>query len=236
MNKKAIVFMDYNETFDDIGSDRYNGSSNVFIGGLRQFCNQFDNEVEIAVITAANYLNPEFSIRSDLYCSLLYLPLDIRIHFKYLIEDSSQYMSHIEIDKNNVNYTHYQSISHFKQTKKEGVENALRAIDPSHKITTCVFVGDSETIDLPMINAETDNRSKYFILANKRILKADNYPVYKVAIQKQSPLFSYGKDIISSLNPTNESPLIIKTTQKSFGVGKGFQALASYLKEKDREI
>lgn len=235
MNKKALVFMDYNETFDDIGGERYNGFSNVFIGGIRQFCNQFDNEVEIAVITAANYQSPEASIRSDLYCTLLYLPLDIRLHFKYLIEDCSQYMSNIEFNGNDISYTHYQSISHFRGTKKDGVENTLKAIDSNHEITTCVFVGDSETLDLPMIDAKVGNRTKIFILANKRILKSDRYPVYKVDIQKQSQSFSYGKDIIETINPKEKEPLILKTTSKSFGVGKGFQALASYIKEKDRE-
>ena len=70
---------------------------------------------------------------------------------------------------------------------------------------------------------------------DKRILKADRYPVYKVDIQKQSQSFSYGKDIIETINPKEKEPLILKTTSKSFGVGKGFQALASYIKEKDRE-
>lgn len=231
MDKKAIIFMDYNDTFDDVGYGK-NGTSNVFISGIRQFCNHFNGNVDIAVITAASYTIPSLSIRSDLYCTLCYVPNDIRHHFKYLIEDNCQYLTRMNFDSNYVSYTDYHSISSTKGGKKEGVENTLMAIDSRHKIGTCIFVGDSENLDLPMIDAEIGDRAKYFILANKRVLKTQ-YPVYKLSPQKQAEGYSYGRDIIESIQPPTNQPLIIKTTTKSFGVGKGFQALTSYLKERE---
>lgn len=232
MNKKAIVFIDYNETFDDIG-ERYGVTSNVFVSGVRQFCRHFDDHVEFAVITAASYIDPQLSIRTDLNFTLSSMPNDIRTHFKYLVEDSCQHLSKIVIDRDYVNYTNYQTISHLKGGKKEGVENALKAIDSKHQIDTCVFVGDSENLDLPMIDAEVGDRSKYFILTNKRVLKSEKYPVYRLSPQRQEESFSYGRDIIDTVNPQENEPLIIKSTSKSFGVGKGFQALTSYLKERE---
>ncbi len=232
MNKKAIVFIDYNETFDDIG-ERDNVSPNVFISGVNQFCKFFDNQVEFAVITAASYLDPRLSIRSDLSYTLLSMPSYISEHFKYLIEDSCQFLSVISLERDYVNYTKNQIISHLKGGKKEGVENTLKAIDSNHQIDTCVFVGDSESLDLPMIEANVRKRSKYFILANKRVLKSETYPVYRLSPQRQEESFSYGRDIIDTVSPQENEPLIIKSTSKSFGVGKGFQALTSYLKERE---
>lgn len=232
MSKKAIVFIDYNETFDDIG-ERYGATSNVFVSGVRQFCKHFDDQVEFAVITAASYLDPRLSIRSDLSFTLTSMPGDIRAHFRYLVEDSCQHLSKISLDRDYINYTNYQIISHLKGGKKEGVENTLKAIDSKHQIDTCVFVGDSEDLDLPMMNAEVGDRSKYFILANKRVLKSETYPVYRLSPQRQEESFSYGRDIIDTVSPQENEPLIIKSTSKSFGVGKGFQALTSYLKERE---
>ena len=84
-----------------------------------------------------------------------------------------------------------------------------------------------------MIEANVRKRSKYFILANKRVLKSETYPVYRLSPQRQEESFSYGRDIIDTVSPQENEPLIIKSTSKSFGVGKGFQALTSYLKERE---
>lgn len=229
MEKKAIIFLDYNETFDDVAD----GKGAVFIASLRRFIKYFNGEVKIAVITSAfAHTSPEISIKPDISLTLSYIPSEIRQKFCYLIEENCKYLSYLNCSRNDIIFTSTITMSHMSGTKKNGVENLLNFIDPLETITTCIFAGDSEVADLPMIEAEIGNREKILLLANKRILKAERFPVYKLSMLKEKSFVS-GKEILDSKK--DEKGIIIKTTPKSFGVGKGIEAVTNYLMEKDKQ-
>lgn len=232
MKKKAVIFMDYNETFDDVSS----GRGNVFSAALKRMVTFFQGNVDIIVITAAlpTPTHPDFSIRSDLLCTISYLPTELQKKFTHVIEGNCQFLSPILQTNNSLLYGKPQLISRQKDSKKLGVELALKSLDKNHEYSTCIFVGDSEISDLEMLEADIGNREKYCLIANRRILKSDKYPIYRISFQNNPKTFNYGKDIINQLGKENTSPLIIRTSNQSYGVGRGLEAITSLLEENER--
>jgi len=226
MENKAIVFLDYNSTFDDISEK----SGKVFISALKRFCKHFDNNVTIAVITSANHLPPE-EIKEDLSYTLSLLPKIMQNKFCYLIEEQYRYISKINCE--DLDYPTFSLITTqelYHGTKKDGVEFLLDLIDPSEDIKTCVFVGDSDFSDLPMLNADIGNRQKIFLYANRKNLKTD-YSVYKISLH---PNMSYSLYNEVKNGKSIDNPFVVKTTNESFGVGKGLEQITNYFEERDR--
>lgn len=229
MSKKAMIFIDYNETFDDVCENK----GNMLFSGLRKFVNHFDGAVEIAVITSAyNFAgNEDYSIKYDLLTTLSFFPKDLQSLFKYLIEGNSLFVTEISLHNGELSFEKTRQLSLYKGEKNYGVELLLKSIDPQNQIEVCVFAGNDENSDLKMMDSEIGNRKKFFILANRRILKTDKFPVYKLSMNVTSQQFSF-KNLFTT--PEHSSNLIIKTSDKSFGVGKGLDAVVSILKEKER--
>ncbi len=231
MEKRALLFLDYNETFDDVCEDK----GNIFFAALKRFVKHFDGNVEIAVITSAYDIfgNEEQSIKYDLLYTMTLFPQELKSLFKYLIEGNSMYLTKIDVEGKDIRLEQPQTLSLSFGKKDDGVELALKTIDPQHKITTCVFAGNDEYADLKMMDADVEGREKYFILANRRILKTEKYPVYRLSMKMPTQQFNYGKQIIENFeNPVTQ--MIVKTSDKSFGVGKGLEVVTSLLEEKER--
>ncbi len=229
MKKKAIIFMDYNDTFDDV----HEGKGQVFLHGLKNLIDFFNGNVEIAVITAASCNMIHNSIVSDLSYTLSLFSSPIKSKFKYLIEDSNMYLTKINANQNPPLFEDCIKISSEHGTKKDGVEGLLQHIDPNKEITTCIFAGDSEKLDLIMIDAEVGNREKYLLLANRRLLKT-THPVVRLSMGLKQQSFEFGKQIYTMLPQDKQSMFIVKTGCKSYGVGRAMEALTGFLKEKER--
>lgn len=226
METKAIMFLDYNGTIDDI--QEHKGA--IFAASLNKFIEHFDGNVEIVIITSAvPYFSGE-SIRPDISFTLSHFPKKLRQHFAYLIEDNCRLLSKIDATNSYVNFFQESILSNTHGTKKNGVEHLLRKIDPKNEIHTCVFVGDSETSDLVMLDAEIGNRQKIFLLANKRLLKTNHY-VYQLSMDK-SLQNDHGYEMQQQI-PKN-TPFIIKTGNGSYGAGKALDAVVKYM-EKEKE-
>ena len=228
MKKQAIIFLDYNETFDDIAE----GKGNVFIAALRRFVRHFDGNVKIAVITSALCNNNDLTIKEDLAFTLRYFPLQVREKFCCLIEENCKYMRDIKMDDGCAVFENFRVLSLANGTKKDGVERLLKHIDPKQEIDVCVFAGNSEKDDLIMIDANVGNRDKYFLLANRRVLKSEKYPVFKLSMQPEFKQFDFSHQIVEELGQSKD--IIIKTTNNSYGVGKGLEVVTNIL-EKERD-
>jgi len=227
MKKKAVIFLDYNETFDDIRE----GKGRILSSSLTRFCKSFDWRVDIVVITSAHHSNPNFSIRDDFKHTLTFFPGELRSKFKYLIEHNCKYLTPIDASSLGIDFKQPIQLPYDKGTKKDGVEVFFDTIDPTGEYTTCVFAGNCENTDFVMMDADVGSRQKYFLLANRRVLKSEKYPVYRLSMQKQERTYNHGKDIMQAVGP--QDSLVIKTGTKSYGVGRGLQALTSYLHEKE---
>lgn len=217
------MFIDYNETFDDIAE----GKGNVFIGALKRFIKHFDGNVKIVVITSALCNNQCLTIKEDLSFTLRYFPLQVREKFCYLIEENCKYVWQIEMDDGVAKFHNPRILSLSNGTKKDGVERVLKHIDPQKKIGLCVFAGNSETHDLVMMDANVGGRDKYFLLANRRILKNSNYPVFKLSMQPELKQFDFSHQIIEELGQSKD--IIIKTSNNSYGIGKGLEVVTNIL-------
>lgn len=226
MKNKAIIFLDYNSTFDDISEN----SGRVFISALKRFCKHFDNNVTIAVITSASHFPPE-EIKHDLSFTLSVLPKIIRNKFCYLIEEKYKYFSKINYENSTYpTFTPIATQDLHNGSKKDGVEFLLDMIDSSEEIKTCIFVGDSDFSDLPMLDAEIGHRQKIFLFANRKNLKTE-HAIFKISLQP-SANYSLYKEL--SKNESSENQFIVKTSNESFGVGKGLEHITNYFEEKER--
>lgn len=232
MAKKAIIFLDYNDTFDDVGYEK----GNVFISSLKRFVKHFGGNVKIVVITSALPFSENSSIKSDLSYTLSYFPPEIKNKFKFLIEENCKYFTEI-YSTDRIHFGQTCKLSDKCGSKKDGVEIFLKTFDKQNEISTCVFVGDSENADLPMLNADIGNRQKFCILANRRILKASTYPVYRLSMQPQEGKFDYAKDIFQSVEKEQAlKSLVIKTSNKSYGAGKGLEVVTCLLESEGKEL
>ncbi len=230
MEKKAIVFIDYNGTFDDVE----NGKGKILSSGLKKLMEQFDGNLEIAVITTSPCPPYEQSIKSDLACTLTFFPTFVREKFKYLIEKNCKLISKISFDENYVIFSNAKELCNFGETKKDAVEQFLKIYDKDCQVSTCIFAGDSQTRDLIMIEADVGNRDKFMILASRKVLKEDVYPNcprYKLSLTLNSPA---GNDILAKVGLKNTKCLIIKSSNNSYGVGKGLEAVSSLIEERER--
>ncbi len=225
MGNQAIIFLDYNETFDDISD----GKGNVFFAALKRFIKHFDGNVKICVITAAPSKNKNFTIKDDLAFTLKQFPSVVREKFAFLIEENCKYISKIEACEDKVLFCAPQQLSSKIGTKKDGVELALKHIDPQNQISVCVFAGNSEAADLVMMDADAEGRTKFFVLANRRILKSSSHEVYKLSMNPQKILNDFSKEIIAKTGKKKD--IVIKTSNKSYGVGKGFEAVTNLWKQ-----
>ena len=227
MEKRGILFLDYNGTFDDVSGLR----STIFIDGLSEFVSFYNENVDICVITSAwHSVNPEISISSDLISSLFQLPKHVRERFTFLIENNCENISAID-HRAGLHFKLLNPIPFPRGEKKDGVERLVRMIDKKGEIDTCVFAGDMKT-DAMMLEANIGNREKLFIYAKKSLLKEYNstVPRYKLSMNPQKYGLDVGKELHAEINGGKK--LFIRTSSQCFGVGKGLHAVVSYLKHK----
>lgn len=234
MNKQATIFLDYNETFDDIRD----GKGKIFMSALSRFVAHFKGNVKIVVITAAPYNREFFNIRPEFKITMAHFPRNLRDKFAYLIEGNCQYVTPLYSDYDTIEFGDAIELKNFG-TKKDGVEQYFRWVESKDQSSVCVFAGNNEESDLIMMDANIGDREKYFLLANRRVLKAANYPIYKLSMHRPTHTFSVVNDILENTTPPiTELPseLIIKTGAKSYGLGRGFYALSDIAKEKERTL
>ncbi len=227
MEKEAIIFIDYNETFDDIT----NGKGNVFICALRRFIKHFDGNVRIVVITSAICKNKDLSIKDDLAFTINHLPKLIREKFCFLIEENCRYISTINTNQSEITFSEREILSISNGTKKDGVELTLKHIDPNNQSNLCVFAGNSEIADLVMMDANVGGRDKYFLLANRRVLKSATHPVYKLSMRPEKRLYDFSAEITQQLGQSKN--IIIKTSCNSYGVGRGLETVTNLIKHNE---
>ncbi len=220
MDKKAIIFLDYNGTFDDVNE----GKGAILFHGLSKLNRVFDGNIQIVVITSA-LAQGNFSIKEDLIGTLLHFPKYLQSKFAYLIEEDCKYLSKIE----NLYFKGTRAICPHDGRKKDGVEICLKSI-ANRDTTHCIFVGDDEKVDLDMLNADVGNRKKIMLLANRRALSYQNHPIYKLNLNCKE-VYEDMKNFI----PESCNAFIVKTTQQSYGVGKGFEAVSNWI-EKEKTL
>ncbi len=229
MKQEAMIFIDYNETFDDVA----NGKGNVFIAALRRFVKHFDGHVKIVVITSAFGKNNNFSIKDDLAFTLTHFPPIIRDKFCFLVEENCRFISSINTTGSETTFQNQTALSTLQGTKKDGVEQCLKALDPNKEISLCVFAGNSETADLVMMDSDVEGRDKYFLLANRRVLKSPAHPVYKLSMNPEKRQYNFSSDIVKTLGQSKN--LIIKTSCNSYGVGRGLETITNLVKYNESE-
>lgn len=226
MKKKAIIFMDYNETFDDIGD----GKGYILFNELQKTFKYFDDNIDIIIITSALHNSPMFSIKNDLLATLIHFPKKIQKSFKGLIEEDCKVFTEI----NNLCYGKTRILNEHGTSKKQGVETYLQLYDKKKEIESCIFVGDSEDADLVMLDAKIEERKKFMILANKRVLKYKRHPVLKLSMNTEEN-YKNLKNFMLDINKNNQQKdLLIKSSNHSYGAGKGFEALNLIFEEQSK--
>jgi len=225
--KKAVVFLDYNDTFDDVGLDK----GQVFICALKRLIKLYNKNIDIVVITAAK-TKDEFNIKSDLSETLSHFPPLIKERFSHLIENNCKYISRIVHDNFMPTIGKRTVLSTLDGTKKDGVETFLKRFYFEEKLDACIFVGDSQPLDLVMMDADVGTANKVFVYANKKMLKSEKFPIYKLSFKINTTKFNYAKDIQQKTTSQN---LIIHTSNKSFGAGKGLEAATCLLEGRHKE-
>ena len=223
--KKAIIFLDFNGTIDDITLR----GGRKFVYGLQQFSKLYNNNVDIVIITTSKPGKKENEVKQDIDSVLFMLPLTVREKFKFLIQSNNTDIDKIEFSSYSTpTYIKEENLSSSSSSKKEGVELFLQKYDKSNSYSTCVFVGDSETLDLPMIDANVGNREKYFILTNKRKMPKNIDGTYKVSLDPNHSIYKNGQlDIPENLR-------ILQTSTNSYGTGLGLLVLSEYLVQKEK--
>lgn len=218
--KKAILFIDYNGTFDDI----VKGKGQVFSAGLQKFAKKFNDNVLVVVITSAK----RDEIRDDLSYTLSLIPSQISGYFSYLIEDGCRNLSCIKFVNGVARFIDLNNLFYEKGSKREGVEMFLDRYDPSESVDTCLFAGDDEFVDSQMIDADIGNRKKVLFLACRRVLKCDiDAPVYKINFKEG--VDKLGKELFSLVGKNQK--FTVQTSPKSYGIGKALEVFSDYLGE-----
>ena len=223
--KRAIIFLDFNGTIDDITLR----GGRKFVYGLQQFSKLYNNNVDIVIITTSKPGKKENELKQDIDNVLFMLPITVREKFKYLIQSNNIDIDRIEFSSYSTpTYIKEKNLSNFSSSKREGVELFLQKYDKDCSYSTCVFVGDSETLDLPMIDANVGNREKYFILTNKRKMPQNLIGAYKMSLSPDKPIYKNGKlDLPNNLR-------ILQTSTNSYGTGLGLFVLSEYLTQKGK--
>ncbi len=231
--KKALVFLDYNGTIEDI----LLRGGKVFNNGISKFINFFQGNVDIVIITSAkasrleNNDKTENELKEELTSLFSILPPYTSKHFKFLLQSSLKKIDKIDIDNNSISFNNLPfNINGY--SKKEGVEEFLKQYDPLHEYSTCVFCGDSIVLDLPMLDANTLTQDKYFIFPapTKKHIKLNDDITYKLSFNPSKKLYYSNEE-----NDNIPKDLkIIRTASKSYGVGKGFEYLTTYLSLKEK--
>lgn len=227
--KKAVVFIDYNDTIDDI--NRRGG--NMFKCGMRKFLRCFNDNVDFVFITASKVGQHEEELKEEL-AEFLFKLGSLSKYFKFLIQSNSTTVDRIDHTNNLATFEKIKDLNADFYDKKSGVENFLKFFDKNNEVTTCVFIGDSEKIDLPMMFSDIGKREKFFIHATstrKAMIKGFENTTYRISFHPNAKMF-YDKNGNFSL-PNNLN--MIKTSTKSYGVGKGLEALSAYLEREKSE-
>lgn len=218
--KEAILFIDYNGTFDDI----VKGKGQVFSAGIQKFAKKFDDNVSVVVITSAK----RDEIRDDLSYTLSLLPSKISGYFSYLIEDGCRNLSSIKFANGIAQFIDLNNLFYEKGTKREGVEMFLDRYDPDENVDTCLFAGDDEFVDSQMIDANIGSRKKVLFLACRRVLKCDiDAPVYKINFKEG--VDKLGRELFSFVGENQKFAL--HTSPKSYGIGKALEVFSDYVAE-----
>lgn len=221
--KKAIVFIDYNDTVDDINKR----GGEVFKAGVKKFLRCFNNNADFVIITASKAGQHEEELKEEL-TEFLFKIGSLSKHFKFLIQSASTTIDKIHYEGGVATFEKVKNLKADFSDKKRGVESFLNYLDRNNEITTCVFIGDSEKIDLPMMSADVGNREKFFIHATstrKAMLKGFENTTYRLSFHPNAKLF-YDKG--GNFTLPNDLK-IVKTSPKSYGVGKGLEVLSAYL-------
>lgn len=221
---KARIFIDFNDTIDDIINPYNDKSGTRFFNGLSTFCQLF-SEVEIVIISFAD-ANKERNDISDEMLEILYKikSKSLRENFKYLIQkDTIKYITFKEENSNPV-LSDLKKLSNLngEYSKKEVVENFIK--NYKKDFDTYVFIGDDCQKDLPMLYCNVGKADKYFIYVSRKKLQTTD-GVYKISLKE--PITNCSNDI----NFCGDDLKILHVpTKNSFGTGTGLLALASYLK------
>ena len=84
-----------------------------------------------------------------------------------------------------------------------------------------------------MMDSKIGNRDKYFILANRRVLKNANHPIYRLSMQPHLGVFDFVQDVKATTGQTKD--IIIKTTNNSYGVGKAMELTTNLIADRNKE-
>lgn len=154
---KTIVYIDYNNTIEDIYIKRRGYKYFNAISRLAGLC---DDNLEIYVITKANV-----TLEDDLTDLLSFMPENQRKFYKGLIKNGGETLT--LINHKDGRFSFGKPIYMGGESKLDGVELSRKIIDKDNTANLFIFVGDDKDIDLPMVQATVKSK-KYMILANNR--------------------------------------------------------------------
>ncbi len=155
---KTIVYIDFNNTIEDIYTKRRGYKYFKAISRLAGLCNE---ELEIYVITKANV-----KLEEDLFDLLYFMPYNQRKFYKGLIKNGGETLAFIKHNENG-NLELEDPIFLGGESKLDGVELSRKIIDSGSSANLYLFIGDDKVADVQMAQASVKCK-KYMILANNR--------------------------------------------------------------------
>lgn len=217
-NLNAILFLDYHDTFNDVGM----GRGHVFVDAYKKFAKNFDS-VTVVVITSTNHRDEGEYFRNNLAATIENLPF--KKDFKYLIENADSVFSEIKCYDNLVYFDKCGEFESYND-KKLGVERMIDILDHYYheKFDIVVTIGDSLNSDMPMINADIKGATNYFILTRRKASIEE--------LQKVAPTFKVVGDYKEAIN-TNSKKIIIKSAPQSYGIAIGLNAIVEHINNKE---
>ncbi len=154
---KTIIYIDYNNTIEDIYLKR---RGYKYFSAISRLANLCDGQLEIYVITKANV-----KLEDDLANLLTFMPENQREYYKGLIKNGGETLTFINHD--NGRFSFERSIYLGGTTKLDGIELSRKIIDKDNTANLYIFVGDDKNNDIDMIQANVKCK-KYLIFANNR--------------------------------------------------------------------
>ncbi len=155
---KTIIYIDYNNTIEDIYLKRRGYKYFKAISRLAALCKE---ELEIYVITKARV-----TLEEDLFDLIYFMPDNQRKFYKGLIKNGGETLTFIEHGKDGI-VELGQTIYLGGKTKLDGVELSRQIIDKDNSANLYLFIGDDKDADVQMIEAKVKCK-KYMVLANNR--------------------------------------------------------------------
>ena len=155
---KTIIYIDYNNTIEDIYLKR---RGQKYFTAISRMATLSNDNLEIYVITKANV-----KLEDDLTDLLSFMPDCQRKYYKGLIKNGGETLTHINHDADG-RFSFSEPIYMGGTTKLDGVELSRKIIDKDNTANLYIFVGDDKEDDLPMVHATVKSK-KYMIFANNR--------------------------------------------------------------------